>query len=275
MRRLLKKAIAKGVSFETDVQLVSAKGREYWLRTLHVPKMSNGKCIKLSGYFQDITEQVELNKKNQQVEQKFSRLIEKSTDVIILLDKEALIRYCSQSIKQTLGYTAEEIVGTSAYFFFHPDDIAQMEQKQIKILQSPGKHFPFTVDRLKHKKGHYVYVEGIITNLFDDESVRASVANFRDVTEKRSAADKLKMKNERLEQIAWLFSHQVRGPVATIIGLLNLLNHQDITDPINKEVLAKILIPAHQLDEIIAKIINKTYEIEEPLMNLTHADPDF
>jgi PAS domain S-box-containing protein len=177
-----------------------------------------------------------------------------------------VIRYCSPAIKQTLGYTAEEIIGTSVYSFFHPDDIAQVEQKRFKILQSPGKHFPFTVDRLKHKKGHYVYVEGIVTNLFDDENVRASVANFRDVTEKRSAADKLKMKNERLEQIAWLFSHQVRGPVATIMGLINLLNHQDITDPINEEVLANIRIPAHQLDEIITKIVGKTYEIEEPLM---------
>lgn len=269
MEAAIVKAMQEGVGFEMELQLVSAKGKEYWVKTIAEPKMVNGKCEKIYGYFQDITAQVELNKKNQQMERKFSHLIEKSTDVIVLQDKEAVIRYCSPAIKQTLGYTAEEIVGTSAYFLFHPDDIAQVEQKHIKILQSPGKHFPLAVDRLKHKKGHYVYVEGIVTNMFDDENVRAAVVNFRDVTEKRSAENKLEMKNERLEQIAWLFSHEVRGPVATILGLLNLLNHQNITDPINEEVLAKILIPAHQLDEIITKIVGKTYEIEEPLMNLT------
>jgi PAS domain S-box-containing protein len=251
-----------GVGFELEVQFVSTKGKEYWVRTMVEPKMVDGRCVKLYGYFQDISEQVELNKKNQQIEIKFSHLIDKSTDAIVLQDAEGVILYCSPAIERILGYTPEEVIGISAFSIFHPDDIAQVEHKRIKILDSPGEPFPIVTDRLRHKDGHYVYVEGTVTNMFDDETVMAAVANFRDVTEKRLAEENLKLKNERLEQIAWLFSHQVRGPVATILGLVNLFNHQDKTDPINEQVLAKVLIPAHQLDEIISQIVQKTNELD-------------
>ncbi len=265
MEAAMVKAMEEGVGFELELQLVSAKGKEYWVKTIAEPKMVNGKCEKIYGYFQDITEQIELDKKNRAIERKFSRLIEKSTDAIVLQDAAFKVIYFSPAAGKFLGYPQAEVIGENPISLYHPDDIAHVLERRELIINGSGESFPIAVTRVRHKDGHYVNVEGTITNLLKDPDVQALVSNFRDVTEKKLIEDGLKAKNNRLEEIAWLFSHEVRGPVATIMGLVSLFNHSVKTDPINEEVLAKILIPIHRLDDIIVKIVRLTNEIEAQL----------
>ncbi|MBS1509044.1 MAG: PAS domain S-box protein [Bacteroidetes bacterium] len=251
-----------GQGFEIELEMVSAKGRTFYTKTIAEPKMVNGVCEKIYGYFQDITEQVELSRKNKQIEIKFSHLIEKSADAIILQDERGIVQFFSAAARKILGYTSEEIVGQNLSMIFHPDDVQVAMQNRKTIRETPGGSFPITVNRVKHKQGHYLFVEGTVTNLIHDENVKAIVVNFRDVTEKKATAEKLTEKNKNLETIAFLFSHEVRGPVATISGLSNIFNREDATDPINKAVLDKIQIPVHRLDEIISKIVQMTNELD-------------
>jgi signal transduction histidine kinase len=80
--------------------------------------------------------------------------------------------------------------------------------------------------------------------------------------EKRIADQKLKILNQKLFEIAFLQSHQVRVPVTHIIGLFNLFNFDDPSDPINAEVLNKLKESAESLDNIIREIVKKTNEIK-------------
>jgi len=79
---------------------------------------------------------------------------------------------------------------------------------------------------------------------------------------KRSVEEKLKMQNEKLIEIAFLQSHQVRVPVANILGLFDLFNFEDITDPVNSEVLTMLKVTAESLDELVREITKKTHEIK-------------
>ncbi|MBB6479912.1 PAS domain S-box protein [Spirochaeta isovalerica] len=53
-------AISKGTPFDFEARLITAKGKEVCVRAMGQPIMENGKCIKISGTFQDITEQKKL-----------------------------------------------------------------------------------------------------------------------------------------------------------------------------------------------------------------------
>jgi DNA-binding NtrC family response regulator len=79
---------------------------------------------------------------------------------------------------------------------------------------------------------------------------------------KRIADQKLKLLNEKLFEIAFLQSHQVRVPVTQIIGLFSLFNFENPSDPINAEVLNKLKESAESLDNIIREIVKKTNEIK-------------
>ena len=81
--------------------------------------------------------------------------------------------------------------------------------------------------------------------------------------EKRIADETLKKQNEKLYEIAVLQSHQVRGPIATILGLINILNPDDPNDPINAEVIMNLRETTLAFDKVIRLIVQKTNEIDE------------
>jgi hypothetical protein len=65
--------------------------------------------------------------------------------------------------------------------------------------------------------------------------------------------------NKKLEEIADITSHQLRGPVASIMGLVGLFNKENPTDPFNKEIVEHLDKSAKDLDKVIHKIVEKTY----------------
>jgi PAS domain S-box-containing protein len=57
-------------------------------------------------------------------------------------------------------------------------------------MNSPGKAISCSFRNL-HKDGHYQWLEGIVTNLLENENVRAIVFNFRDITQRKITEEKL------------------------------------------------------------------------------------
>ncbi|PBQ34497.1 hypothetical protein CNR22_22855 [Sphingobacteriaceae bacterium] len=120
----------------------------------------------------------------EQNEKRFRGLIEKSSDMITLTNKEGKISYASPSLSQTFGVSSEEIIGQSAMSFFHPEDAPQLIEKRNSILQKPGAHYDFTL-RLKHKNGSWIWCEGTVINYLYDPAIEGLVTNFRDITQRR------------------------------------------------------------------------------------------
>jgi len=56
IKELVHRAIAFGESFDEELILITALGKEKWVRTIGQPKFYNNKCVRLSGVFQDINE---------------------------------------------------------------------------------------------------------------------------------------------------------------------------------------------------------------------------
>jgi light-regulated signal transduction histidine kinase (bacteriophytochrome) len=82
------------------------------------------------------------------------------------------------------------------------------------------------------------------------------------VTEQKNQTRALEMQNQKLMEIAWVQSHQVRAPLARLMGLVHLLARSEQNGNIeNVETLKHIIRSANELDEIIRKIVRKTEEI--------------
>ncbi|CAM3118453.1 PAS domain S-box protein [Rariglobus hedericola] len=52
----LKRAIENGVAYDLELNLITAKGNNKWVRTIGHPQMENGRVVRVQGSFQDITE---------------------------------------------------------------------------------------------------------------------------------------------------------------------------------------------------------------------------
>jgi len=77
-------------------------------------------------------------------------------DMITAHAPDATYRYASAAAKELLGYEPDELVGTSAYDYFHPDDVAKVSLAHQSTLAGA----PYTVAyRLRSKSGDWVWVE--------------------------------------------------------------------------------------------------------------------
>lgn len=77
------------------------------------------------------------------------------------------------------------------------------------------------------------------------------------------AYNELKTQNDKLYEIAFLQSHQVRVPIAHVLGLYNLFNFNDPTDPSNIEIFERVKKAITDLDEIVKQIVDKTSSIRK------------
>ena len=64
--------------------------------------------------------------------------------------------------------------------------------------------------------------------------------------------------NRVLMEIAAIQSHKVRGPVATILGLGQFFNYDDLGDPVNKTLMEGIQKVSEDLDVIIREVVRKS-----------------
>ncbi|WP_316810294.1 PAS domain S-box protein [Pedobacter heparinus] len=186
-------------------------------------------------------------------EQRFKALVQDGSDLVAILDPDANYKYVSPTSKSILGIDPEQFIGKNAFDFIHREDLEQVisqfrllsEQKRVKIR-------PF---RFKGIDGHYHWIETIITDMTDDIVVAGIVANSRDVT--RRIEEEIKTQNviDRLREIAWMQAHQVRAPLANIMGLSKLL-WNGVEDS-SRESLQHLTRSAEELDGIIKDIIRK------------------
>ena len=135
----------------------------------------------------------ERDKKQKETEEKvvakdrlFRAIIEKSSDMKSLTTREGKIIYGSPSIKEKLGYNEDEFESISAFDFMHPNDIPPYLEKRGTVLQKAGNSFQMEI-RLRHKMGHWVWVESVVTNQLDELGINAIVVNFRDITDRKLA----------------------------------------------------------------------------------------
>jgi signal transduction histidine kinase len=61
----------------------------------------------------------------------------------------------------------------------------------------------------------------------------------------------LSHRNQDLEQFSYIVSHNLRAPIAHLIGLANVFNKENIADPMNQEILAHVQKSAYNLDMIV------------------------
>jgi len=69
---------------------------------------------------------------------------------------------------------------------------------------------------------------------------------------------KLEKHQKQLAEIAWIQSHKVRSPLATLMGLINLLQENYPVDEDKKTILEGIKTASAKLDKVIKEIVDKT-----------------
>ncbi len=133
-------------------------------------------------------------------EKLFRALIEHNKESITLLDKDFQPFDIGLSKVSITDYTFGEREKLNALELTHPDDRELVKKVMQDVLNNPGVPI-HVVSRIKHKKGDYIWAEGTVTNLLENDVVKGIVANLRDVTEQKRAEAAIKESEQRYRNI--------------------------------------------------------------------------
>jgi len=175
----------KPVNFEDE-----RDGR--WFNNLYFPVFDeNGKMVQGATITIEITEQ-KVKEKGKLEDQRgyLVSLIEQSSDIISVIEKDGSIRYQSPAVERTFGYKTDELIGRNLFEFLHPDDIPTLKREFAKFIKKNDSVGPKLEYRIRHKNGHWVYCESVGTNQLGNPKIEGILISTRDVTERKKAEEK-------------------------------------------------------------------------------------
>ena len=133
----------------------------------------------------------------QESEKKYKRIVENTSDVIMLTQSDGIISYMSPSCEKVLGYNAKELVGQQPWII-HPDDLEKVKKIHFQALKGEsGTDFEY---RIKTKAGEIRWVSHSFSPIFADDKLQMIVSSIRDTTERKKTEDELKKKINELEK---------------------------------------------------------------------------
>ncbi len=121
-------------------------------------------------------------------ERHFRLLIENTSDVITILDRDGVIRYESPSVQRVLGFDAGELLGRSTFELVHPEDRERTQAFFYDRIHKPGL-MPALELRFQCRDGSYRVLEALGTVLLDEPGVFGVIMASRDITERKRVAE--------------------------------------------------------------------------------------
>ncbi|AFL85159.1 PAS domain S-box [Belliella baltica DSM 15883] len=120
----------------------------------------DGKPVKLIGVFQDISDQIEAEKKVQDTLNNFQALVENVDGIMWEADAKTFeFNFVSPQVEQMLGYSAQEWLSEDQFWInhIHPDDRSQAYTYCKKMVDLGQNHiFEY---RFKKKSGEYILLQ--------------------------------------------------------------------------------------------------------------------
>lgn len=125
-----------------------------------------------------------LSKRLRESEARFRSLVQHGSDIMLVLDKDARIRYISPSLERVTGVPPEQVQNQPLMERIHPDDRETVAAFLRAAAAKPG--FSGTVEvRIRHTDGSCIHVEAVASNQLDNPNVRGIVVNARDITDRK------------------------------------------------------------------------------------------
>ena len=185
-----------------ELEFMTKDGRSVWGECVFsFIRDENRKPLCILGEGRDITERRRIEDKLRFEEQRFRALVEHTSDIIVLVNREGIISYINPAVEQILGYNPEERIGRTGFELFHPDDLQFVSESFVTLISNPNTAPVSGVLRLRHKDGHYRFIEAVGSSLVRNNIVEGVILNYRDVSERVNAEEKLHLSEQRYRTI--------------------------------------------------------------------------
>lgn len=251
--------------FDHSYRIRDKDGKIRWHRSKSRPEVLPNGDLLYAGLFYDITSERE----TANTLSRLALVAEKTSDIILTCQPDGKMDWANLALERLLGYTPESMRG------FHIFDLASgpdSDQESLELLQAcleQGKTLQ-TTTILYHVNGKPCWFNVQITPIVQNARHHQSIVVLHpldELMEKQASLQRLvdlsADQNKRLQNFAYIVSHNIRSHAANISSLVELL--ETSSSPEDQEQLKAMLKKSSkQLDETI-KHLNDVISLNKEL----------
>lgn len=210
-----------------------------------------GQPIGLFGICHDITDQVEAEKALNESEKNMRTFINESLMSIYFVDPATKkINYANPALSELLGYSLDELKNMTPYDFVN-HSVENIDDRMNEVIKS--KKISHGERQWRTKDGRIIRV--LVNSFYHTHNGSDTIyVAGQDVTEIKNVEQALKLTNQELETFIYKISHDLRGPLVSILGLINL-SKMEIKDRSALEYLRMIGDSTEKLDYILKELV--------------------
>lgn len=201
-------------------------GKYFWIEVNFKIVTLHGKK-RLLAVARDINFRKQAEEALKESEVKFKSLAENTADALIVFNSDHTIKYISPAYTKLFGYTEKDKIGITdkdIEGFMHPEDRENILEGLFQAIANKDETHTYQF-RLKHKKGHYVWVRNHAKFMYDDKGnyAKAYVVSS-DIDEQKKVEEQLKLSNATKDKFFSILGHDLKGPLNNILGITDLLS---------------------------------------------------
>ncbi len=240
-------------------------GSKYHAAFSFTPVVVNDEVVGAAIYAQDIGARVRHEQELNASAHRYETLMNAVSDIVWEWTRESDVVQWSSVLRTNYGYTELQTSGTWWIDRVHQDEREMVHRTLERTIEERAPLFTIEY-RFAAADGTWHWVSDRALVQYDDagEPIRL-IGVMQDIDSLKAARQRLEEKITTLREIARFSSHDVRGPLTNIIGLLRLYNTAEPADPTNAEVVDKLMQTVNDLDMAIREMVESTYDREETL----------
>jgi len=216
-----------------------------------------------------------IERKLGQAEERFRQLVERTPAVVYMdaIDDVSTAMYISPQYEGLLGFTVEERMANVDLWVerLHPED---RDEVVAESRRTNELGVPFAMDyRMVHRDGHTVWVRDEAVVIRDEEGTprfwqgvliditerkRSEEETERALLREREAADQLRVLDEPKNTFLTAVSHDLRTPLAAVLGLALTLEREDLEldEAEARDLARRIASNARKLDRMVVDLLD-------------------
>lgn len=253
------KEVAAGVPAPMmEQKYVRADGRVIEVEAMAFPFSFKGEPS-IQVIFRDISEKKQTEARIKKNETLFTQLFQNVPMAVVMLDEAGKVFQVNRGFEQMFGYERSELRGKNLNDFIVPDEL---RNEGIDLNNLITQHQVVSIETIRrHRSGKLVNVIlcGVPVKL--DNQTIGIYGVYVDITDRKNVEEELKIRNTELDNFVYKVSHDLRAPLSSVLGLVNLArlpgntdNPMDYIDIIGEKVAA--------LDHFIGDVLSHSKNLK-------------
>jgi PAS domain S-box-containing protein len=253
------KEVSEGHSVPlVEEKLIRRDGNIIDVETMAFPFTYRGKTA-IHLIFRDITEKKQAEVHMRRSETLFTQLFENVPMAVVLLDESGKVAEINRGFEEMFGYEKNELRGKNLNDFIVPEDLRSEGIDLNKLIAS---NRVVTIESVrKHRSGKLVNVILCgVPVLLDNEAI-GIYGVYVDISDRKKVEEELKIRNAELDNFVYKVSHDLRAPLSSVLGLVNLSTLQGNTDN-PTEYISIIGKKVQALDNFISDVLSHSKNLK-------------